>query len=906
MIRSPVTAPDAVTTPDEDDAVDVLARDGGLLRLRTLGPQDADAVIGFYRALDDRSLYRRFMTHTLPRDDVLLGPLRGDHPEDQTLGAEIAGHLVAVGLAIHNETADAAEVAFAVAPDHQGRGIGTLLLEHLAASARDRGQTRFVANTLTSNLAMLDVFEAAGFRITEQTDRDDVLVALTLDDEADDAVARRDGWSNAASIRRVLRPQAVAVVGASRTPGTVGNALFRNLLTGEFNGTLYPVNLHATSVLGVAAYSSIEELPSVPDLAVIAVPAPAVRDVVVSCGEAGVAAAVIVTAGFAEIAGDGATLEDELVETARWYGMRIVGPNCIGIVNTDSDVRLNATFSPAEPFGGPVGFASQSGALGIAALDRLRYGDLGISSFVSLGNKADVSSNDLLQYWEQDAATAVAALYLESFGNPRKFARIARRFCMKKPIVAVKSGRTTSGRRAASSHTAALASDDLIADALFRDAGIIRVAKLADLFDVCRLVATQPIPHGSRVAIVGNSGGPGILAADACEAAGLLVPALSAATRDTLRPMLLEGAGLSNPVDLIAAASAEHYRHAIETILADDEIDALIVIYTDPMVSEASDIAAAVSRAAATSAKPIAANFLAADVGSSICHESDAHPPIPVYDFPESAASALGHAASLGEWRRRARAKARPPIDIDLASARTIVAAATPSDGSAWMEPEELSDLLLCWGITPLGTTTVKSADEAVTAAEQLGLPVAVKVVSDTITHKTDVGGVRLDLESIAEVREAFETMQNQLGTEMQGAVVQAMAAPGTEVIVGALSDPVFGPVVMFGAGGTTAEVWQDRAVALAPVTRARARELIQEPKVSMLLAGYRGGEPADTDALEDIVVRVGAMLAAHPEIAELDLNPVIATAAGLHLVDARCRVALAGTPNRVLRRKLD
>lgn len=890
----------------DPSAVDVICRDGGLLRLRTLGPDDAPAVIEFYRQLDERSRYRRFISHALPRDEVLLGPLNSDNPDDHTLGAELAGELVGVGIAIHDSKRDAIEVAFAVASDHQGRGIGTLLLEHLAATARDAGRKRFVANTLTSNLAMLDVFEQAGFRITEEVDQDDVSIVLILDDKADLAVAQRDNWSHAASIRRVLHPNSVAIIGASRTPGSVGHALLRNVLASSYCGTFYPVNLQARSVLGVAAYPSIADLPEVPDLAVIAVPAAAVRSVLIECGQAGVSSAVIVTAGFAEIDTDGASAEDELVELAHWYGMRIVGPNCIGIVNTAPTVSLNATFSPAAPIEGPIGFASQSGALGIAALDELHEVGLGISTFVSLGNKADVSGNDLLQYWENDPKTKVAALYLESFGNPRKFAQIARRFCRTKPIVAVKSGRTVSGRRAASSHTAALASSDLIADALFRDAGIIRVATLAELFDVCRVVATQPIPTGGRVAIVGNSGGPGILAADACEAAGLTVAPLSEATRSELRPLLLAGAGLSNPVDLIAAASSHQYEQALEVILADDDIDAVLVVYTDPMVSDAGDVAAAISRAAATSQKPIVANFLAADVGSTITDPNEAHPPIPVFDFPESAASALGHAAKLGAWRRQTFGiTPRKTLGVDVDAARALVLGAAPDQLTRWMDPEQVASLLAEWGIDLMATVEVTSAAEAVSAAEEVGFPIALKVSSDTITHKTDVDGVQLDLDTADEVTEAFDDMKTRLRSKMSGAIVQPMAREGTELILGGLADPVFGPVVMFGAGGTTAEVWEDRAVALAPFNAVRAAELVREPKVFALLDGYRGAEPADIAAVEDTLVRLAALLDAHPEIVELDLNPVIASSDGLQIVDARCRIgpvqAKQGSPRRHL-----
>jgi len=887
------------------EPVDVVCRDGGLVRLRPLDSSDGEAVVHFYSGLDQQSLYRRFMSHHLPNDAILVHPLASPDPRDQVLGAEISGELIAIGLAVQNGQDQAAEVAFAVATDHQGRGIGTLLLEHLAAHARDCGRTLFKANTLTGNLAMLGVFEQAGFRITEQVLRGEVDIVLTLDDRADVAVDERESWANAASIRHMLRPATIAVVGASRTPGSVGHALMKNLLSTGFEGAIYPVNPSAASVLGVPAYPSVDELPVVPDLAVIAVPSHAVRSVLVQCGKTGVGGVVIVTAGFAE--SDAVDAERELVELARSYGMRMIGPNCIGIVNTADGVNVNATFSPAAPMKGGIGFASQSGALGIAALDAFRDLDLGISTFVSLGNKADVSGNDLLQYWQNDPETAVAALYLESFGNPRKFARIARNFCRTKPLIAVKSGRTASGRRAASSHTAALASNDLIADALFRDAGIIRVATLAELFDVSRLLATQPLPGGQRVGIVGNSGGPGILAADACEAVGLTVAPLSDETRAQLAPLLLPGAGLDNPVDLIAAATPEHYELAVELMLADDDIDVLLVIYTDPMVSDAGDIAAAIRRATATSPKPVAANFLAADIGSTIGDGTDGHPPIPVYEFPEAAAAALGHACGLGEWRRRAT-NDTPAVyaDVDTEASNTIVAAAASPDGTQWMAPDDVAALFREWGIDLLPSVVATTSAQAGQLASEIGLPVAIKVVSDTITHKTDVGGVVLDIETTQDVVAAFDEMKGRLGAEMTGVVVQPMAGEGVEVIVGGLADASFGPVVMVGAGGTTAEVWEDRAVALAPLSIDRAHMLIGETKVSRLLNGYRGTEAADTDALADLLCRVGALLAAHPEIVELDLNPVVANAAGVQALDARCRITPVQAPRPHPRRHLD
>ena len=883
-------------------ATDCLLRDGTVMRLRTPTSDDLPAAREFFAELSPESLYFRFFSPHRPSDEELARYALGDHDRTTALAAEIDGKLVGLASAVVASNGKSAEVAFAVADLYHHRGIATLMLEHLAAMARAAGIFTFTAITLVGNRAMLDVFRRSGFDVKESLDVDvwDVEIALELDTKAEVSIAEREQTAEASSIAGVLSPATVAVVGASNTVGSVGHALFQNLLTGGYQGVLYPIHPAARSVQGVRAYTSVDETPDRIDLAVIAVPAQAVASVLDACGAAGAKAAVVITAGFAEAGVDGAEVEAELLAIARRHGMRLIGPNCIGIINSAPDIRLDATFSPIEPVAGPVGFASQSGAMGIAALAEAHARGIGISSFVSLGNKADVSGNDLLQYWQTDPSTEVAVLYLESFGNPEKFSRIARRFSQTKPLVVMKSGRTEAGRRAASSHTAAMSSDDELTETLFSETGIIRAQTMGELFDTTRLFVHQPLPTGRRVAIVGNSGGPGILAADACTAAGLEVPELAAATQKALDELLPPGAGLSNPVDLIAAARGDTYETALRLVLADDAVDAVLIIYTDPMVSEAADICAGVARALADGPpKPVVASFLAADVGAvvPVTASDGTDRSVPVYDFPEDAAIALGHAAWLSEWR--SRPPSHPPEfdDVDPAAAAKVIgrALADRDDGTGtWLEPDEIEAVLASYGIALIRSIEVSDAAGAASAANELGGSVAMKALGPEILHKSDVGGVVLDIGAPEEAAAVYDRFLETFGETLSGAIVQPMAAPGPEIILGVLQEATFGPVVLFGTGGTTAELWGDTAHALVPVSSDRAATLVREPRGSALLFGYRGSEPSDVDALEDLVLRLSTLAAEHPTIAELDLNPVIVGASGYAIVDARCRVALS------------
>ena len=884
---------------------DVVLADGGTVHVRPIRPQDGPALDRFHARLSERSVYfRYFSPHPRLSEQELTALTHVDYVTRMALVAVLGDEIIGVVRYEGEPGGDRAEVAFTVDDAHHGRGIATVLLEHLAAAARENGIREFTAVTLVENQAMLGVFRDAGFdtrRIVTQGEVD-VRFPVGATEALACAVARREHQAEARSVGRLLAPRSIAVVGAGRERGGLGHEVFRNLLAGAFNGPIYPVHPKARHIAGVRAYPTVLDVPDDIDLAVICIPAAGVAEVVRQCAEKRVQGLVMITAGFAETGGEGAAAERQLVHLARRNGMRIIGPNCMGVVNTDPDVAMNATFAPVAAVAGRTAFASQSGALGIAALERSKRMGLGISTFVSVGNKADVSSNDLLQYWEDDPGTDVVLLYLESFGNPGKFSRIARRISRKKPIVAVKGGRTSAGTRAASSHAAALATPDLAVDALFRQTGVIRVDTLEELFDVAQVLAHQPLPPGRRVAIVGNSGGPGILAADACEAAGLEVPELSEPTQGALGAVLPAAAAVSNPVDMMAAAGAEDYDRVLRLVLADDGIDSVIAVFTAPLVTRLDDIARAIA-AIDSGDKPIVANFLGVE---GICEAlrrqpAGTRPPrmIPSFPFPESAARALARAADYAAWRDRPPGTTPKLEGIDKQSARAVVdAALTENPDGTWLDFVAAADLFASYGIRTAPAAPAASGEEAVAAAERLGFPVALKIGSGAVVHKTDVGGVRLGLASAADVRSAYDQMLARLGGAIGGVVVQRMADPGVETIVGVVRDPSFGPLVMFGIGGVATELVGDRSLAVTPLTDRDAADLVRSLRSTPLLTGFRGSPPVDLASLEDLVVRVGQLAEQVPEIAEMDLNPVIATPAGAIAVD--CKVRLAPAPRRL------
>ena len=862
--------------------------DGGVVRVRPIEPSDAPGLEAFHAGLSDESRYFRFFS---PHPRLSTGEVerftRVDMVDRVALVAELEGDLVAVGRFDRRSGGDDAEVAFVVSDSQQGRGIATVLLEHLAAMARERGITGFTAEVLPHNRAMLNVFSAVGFIGTRTLDDGVMHVEMSIDrvGDAAKAIADREHIAEARSVARILAPASIAVVGASRTPGTVGNALLVNLVARGFAGPLYAVNPSADEIAGVPCHPSISAIPGPVDLAVIALSPDQVLPAVDECGAHGVGGIVVVSAGFAETGGDGAELQEELVRRVRFYGMRLIGPNCLGVVNTAPGVSMNATFADVPVRHGRAGFMAQSGALGVAFLAEAARSGLGVSTFVSAGNKADVSGNDMLQYWEDDPQTAVVLLYLESFGNPRKFARIARRVSRRKPIVALKSGRSSIGQQAARSHTAALASPDSSVDALFRQAGVIRVDTLGEMLDTARVAATCPSPRGPRLAIVGNSGGPAIMAADAAAGAGLEVPALMPDTQRRLRELLGPNAAVVNPVDTTAAADARVLAQAVAAVLEDPGVDELVIVFTPTLLASSMEVTAELV-AMPRPAVPVAAALLATDPLPIELDEAG----IAAFAMPEEAVAALGRVAAQAAWARRP-AGSIPELDnIDAEAAPWLVDdfLASHRDGG-WLDERTTSLLLRAYGIPLVESRDVNGPRAAADAASQLGVPVALKAIGPL--HKSDVGGVRLSLETPAEVAVAYEEMQASLATTMTGAVVQPMVADGVEVIVGVVHDEPFGPLVMFGLGGTAAELLQDRSFRTLPLTDLDVAELVRSIRSAPLLFGYRGAPACDIAALQDFLLRVGRLAEDVPELAELDLNPVIVSPSGVVAVDARVRL---------------
>jgi acetyl coenzyme A synthetase (ADP forming)-like protein len=869
--------------------VDVILRDGSTLRLRAPAQDDAGALAAFFAGLSTQSLYMRF--HGLRSiDESLLGHfLDPDWRERGVLVGTLAGadgeeRIMAVGEYERLRNPASAEAAFAVADELQGRGIGTRLLERLAALAGAQGIESFVAEVLPENRAMLGVFENAGFEVSRELDAGEVEVRFPIapTERYRARVDERDHLAVTESLRPFFEPRSVAVIGASRRRGSIGGELFRNILAADYVGAAYPINRDAEPVGGVPAYSSIAELPEAVDLAVVCLPGPLVLDAAEAALASGVRALCVISSGFAEVGAEGRERQERLLELVRAHGGRLVGPNCLGIAVPG--LGLNATFGPRPLPPGRIAFSSQSGALGLALLEKASERNLGFSSFVSIGNKADVSSNDLLEWWEDDEETGLVLLYLESFGNPRKFGRLAARVAREKPVLALKAGATEAGARAASSHTAALASSDTAVEALFAQAGVIRAGTLEELVDTAALLSSQPLPAGRRVGVLTNAGGLGILCADACAAAGLELPELGEETRTEIARLVPEDASLANPVDLLGSATASTYESVIPLLLADMRLDSLIVLFVPPVVAGAEEIAAAIDRAvrAADTDKPVLTVLISRDGTPAVLREGDSA--VASFSYPESAARALGLAAARAEWLRRPTGTVPSPPDIDTAAARAVVETALADGEESWLDAAAVRELLTAYGVPLVPERVAETVDEAVEAARELGLPAVLKT-AEAGAHKTEQGGVALDLRDDAQVRAAAE----RIGPPV---LVQPMVNGSAELLAGVVQDPVFGPLVAFGPGGVLAELIGDAAFRIAPLTDVDAEELVHQGKTGRLVAGFRGAHAADAAALVDLLHRLSLLAETVPEVAELDLNPVIALPEGCVAVDARARVA--------------
>ncbi len=878
---------------------DVALRDGSTIHIRPVKAEDEDAMLTFLNSLDEGSRMFRFFSAGTDLAAAARLMVDVDYSGRYGLVAVRGAGDEIVGQGIYISRPDGkAEIAFTIARRLQGQGLGTILLAHLAQVAQENDIDVFVADVMPGNHRMIEVFRESGFPV-EMSSQPGVIQVELPTSFSDEAVSRfedRDRLAAQAAIRPFLQPRAVAVIGASREHETVGGQLFHNALESGFEGVVYPVNPAAEVVQSVKAYPSIAEIPDEVDLAVIAVPASAVVEVARECADKDVPALVVISAGFAETGPEGAERQRQLVEICRAAGMRLIGPNCLGII--DKTKGLNVTFAPHAPPPGGVGFVTQSGALGLALIELAGDRGLGVSSFASIGNRADITANDLLDYWENDGITDVALLYIESFSDPRRFSRVAQRVGREMPVVVVKSGRSAAGQRGTSSHTGALlAASDVTVDALFEQAGVIRTETLAELLDVASLLANQPLPDGPRVGIVTNAGGPGIMCADACEAAGLEVPEVPEEVRERLAEVLPAEAGLLNPVDMIATATAEHYRETIRVLSEWDGIDALIVIFIRPLLIQATDVAAAIEEAIGTMPRriPLQAVFMSPQDHPSIREVSD----LPIHSYPEDAARALGRVMRHVDWRRRPAQEPPELRDARPDEAAAIIAEALERD-SEWLGMEQASRLLAAYGVPIAEWRTASDAAGAAIAAAELGGRVALKGQGPGLLHKSEMGAVRAGLLGSEEVREAAGEMDEAVkaaGGKRETFVVQSMAEAGPELLVGVVEDPTFGPVLACGAGGTQAELLQDVAVRVCPITRAESEAMLHSLSTYPLLTGFRGAPAVDVDAVQDLLVRVSAMVDTHHEIAEMDLNPVMAGPGGAVAVDYRIRVRSAPPP---------
>ena len=892
-----------MSTTNRPGDVNAVLRDGSSVRIRASQPTDESAIAAFLAGLSEESRRLRFGPGTVDLD-VTARRWSGIDCEDCCVLAVLGGEVV--GQASYERlTHDRALVAFTVTDSFQGRGLGTLLLKRLAEAADAEGVAVFEAEVLVENNKMLDVFRDSGFGITMKSGPGAVRVEFptSLTPEAQSRFEAREQVAAMNAVHGMLAPRSVAVIGAGRKRRTIGGEVFHNLMDGGFNGPVYPVNPSAEVVQSVSAYKSILDIPGPVDLAVIVVPAKLTMQAARECAQKGVHGMVVITAGFGETGPAGKEMQRELLAIARESGIRVIGPNCMGVINTSDDVRMNATFSPNAPLKGNVGFLSQSGALGLAVIEYANSLSLGLSTFISVGNKADLSGNDFIQYWAEDPATDVIALYLESLGNPRKFARITRRVGRQKPILVVKSGRSSAGARATSSHTGALlGASDVTVDALFKQAGVIRTDTLGEFFDVATLLANQPRPKGNRVAILTNGGGPGILCADACESDGLVVPQVPDDIKAKLAEFLPPEAGLNNPVDMIAAAPGESYRKALKILAEWDGIDAVIILYVPVLVTNSEEIAAGIRAAALEIERPVP--MLSVFLSSKGTPDSlkTGGLSMPSYPFPEDAARALAHAVRYGIWAETPEGVVPYYEDIRTAEAKALMAdvlASLPESGddagSRWLLPDEVAKLLGCYNVPMAEWRLADTAAAAGLAAEEIGGKVALKGVAPKLIHKTEAKAVVLNLEGAVDVANAATEMAARIaaqGTQVEKFFIQRMVpSGGVEMLVGVVHDKLFGPVVACGAGGTAVEVLKDVKVRITPLTDRDAHEMVTSLRTFPLLDGFRGAPKCDVAGLEELLLRVSAMVEHHPEILEMDCNPVIVLPEGAVIVDARIRI---------------
>lgn len=862
---------------------DVLLKDGRVAQLRSITPDDAELLVEFYSRVSEQSKYFRFfapMPRLSQRDIDRFTNV--DHERRVAFVVTLHGEIIGVGRfdAPENDlSVDEAEVAFLVEDAHQGRGVGQLLLEHLAQAGRERHLRRFVAEVLPANQRMQQIFREMGY-IVEGTLDDGIqrlTFALNPTDTSIGVMQAREQRAEAASIARIFSARSVAVVGASRRAGTIGQAMVRNLVLGDYSGAVYAVNSAAEAVSGLPAYKTVQDIPGDVDLAIIAVPADAVSDVLLDCAAKGVHGLIVISAGFAEEGTEGRKRQRALLGLSRSYGLRLIGPNCLGVINTAPGNQLNASLSPVMPPQGRVGFFCQSGALGTAILESVSRRGLGLSTFVSAGNRADVSGNDLLQYWQEDSTTEVILLYLESIGNPRKFSRLARRVSRTKPIVAVKSGGSTQG--VPMGHTVARSSAPAAAvDAMFSQAGVIQVDTLDEMFDVAQLLAHQPLPRGDRISVVGNSDAVSLIVTDAARAAGLTV---------------------TESISLGADADAEAYEVAIESALSGDDTDALVAVYVPPLNTRGEEVADVLAAIGEQSDKPIVSTFLGAEGVPELLRVPDVaggaagRGSVPSYAAPESAVRALARVVRYAEWAARDHGEFHVADDHRQGDARQIVRdALAVAPRGAVLSTDQVQDLLDCYGIDMLTWINVRNADEAVAAGEQLGWDVVLKAGSEHLRSRPDLAHVWREIHNADDMRRAWEMLTGWTGMRKGTKFfVQKSGPDGVQTSFSVMEDELFGPLVSFGLAGPPSDLLGDRSYGIPPLTMIDAADMVTQLRSAPLLYGYKGSDPVDVDAVQDVIVRLAAMKDDLPEIAELDLEPVTVHADGIIALSARAKV---------------
>jgi acyl-CoA synthetase (NDP forming)/RimJ/RimL family protein N-acetyltransferase len=861
----------------QDWEADVVLADGGTAHLRPIHPQDAEALQRMHVAQSPESTFMRFFV-PMPRltEKLLRQFTEVDHTSQVAIVALIGGEIV--GLANYDRRDEGeAEVAFNISDVHQGRGLGSSLLEHLAAAARERGIRRFVADVLPENRKMVAVFREAGFEVTQYFDQGVIALAFDIDptDRSLAVMEAREHGSEATSLGALLTPRSIVVIGASRDPESIGARVLQHVIDAGFTGPVYAVNPGVNELQGVRCYADVSEVPPPVDAALIVVPAGAVLEVVRSCRHAGVRGLIVMSGGFAEMGGEGLDSQRELVRVARGQGMRLVGPNSMGLLNTDPQVRLNASLAAQLPLVGGLGLFSQSGALGVAVLASAARRGLGVSSFVSAGNRADVSGNDCMQYWEEDPRTAVVGLYLESIGNPRKFSRIARRISRTKPVVVVKSGASGYGVPPGHAVRSSRAPREAL-DCMMSQAGVVRVDNIHELFDVAQLLLHQPLPAGPRIGVVGNSSAMAALVADAAISCGLAVGA--------------------EPVTVRNEPSIEEFREALERCYAQEGVDAVVACFIPPLGAVSPEILRALTEVSAASPKTTVACLvgvwgvtgLTAGQGSSAAN-GDPPRSLPAYPTPEDAVLALACVVRYAQWRRSDCGVRVDPSGVDRAAARELVErllSGIEQDARVHLATDDVFALLACYGLTAWPTATVTGEQDAVEAAEHLGWPVVLKTTDHERRHRRQPGGVVLDIAGPDDLRARMAAMTARIG-EASSFVVQHMAPEGAACVLRTMEDDLFGPVISFALAGDASDLLADIGYRIPPLTDVDVADLIRSVRAAPRLTGYRGAPSLDVSELENVVARLSCLADDLPQVAELEMNPVIVAERGVVIAGA-------------------